>query len=391
MIPRMQNLKTQQSLFLFGARGTGKSTLLSCLFGQKNHILWINLLDYKQESVFSKTPDRLSFLIAENNSKIVIIDEVQKIPKLLDIVHKEIEKSYGKIKFIITGSSARKLKKGKANLLAGRAVAYYLYPFSVFELKKKVNLQKTLQFGALPKLSHLGSQEEKILFLESYVQNYLKEEVLQEQLVRKIQPFKNFLEITAQLNGQIINYSKFAREIGSDHKTVQNYFSVLEDTLLGFHLFAYSPSARKQYQTAPKFYLFDLGVKRALENTLHIPLSPKTFAFGRAFEHFIFLECVKLNHYFKRRYKFYYCKTKSGLELDLLVKRAGKKDILIEIKSTDQIREDHIKSVKHFSSFWKAPHTTQVWSLDKDSQRISGVQCLHWKTALAKLFNQALV
>ena len=291
-----------------------------------------------------------------------------------------------KIKFIITGSSARKLKRGQANLLAGRAIAYYLYPFSVFELKKKITLQQTLQFGTLPKLSHLDSQKEKILFLESYVQNYLKEEVLQEQLVRKIHPFKNFLDIAAQLNGQTINYSKFAREISSDHKTVQNYFSVLEDTLLGFHLPAYSPSIRKQYQTAPKFYLFDLGVKRALEQTLEIPLNPKTFAFGQAFEHFIFLECVKLNHYLRKKYKFYYCKTKSGLELDLLVKRAGKKDILIEIKSTDQIREDHIKSVSHFSSFWKTPHTTQVWSLDEDSQRINKVQCFHWKTALAKLF-----
>lgn len=386
MIPRMQYLKTQQSLFLFGARGTGKSTLLHHLFGQNPRVLWVDLLDYKQENVFSKTPDRLSFLIAENNYKTVIIDEVQKVPKLLDIVHKEIEKSRGKIKFIITGSSARKLKRGQANLLAGRAIAYYLYPFSIFELKKKTTLQQALRFGALPKLSNLASQKEKILFLESYVQNYLKEEVLQEQLVRKIQPFKNFLEITAQLNGQTINYSKFAREIGSDHKTIQNYFSILEDTLLGFHLPAYSPSMRKQYQTAPKFYLFDLGVKRVLENTLTTPLNPKTFAFGQTFEHFILLECVKLNHYFKRRYKFYYCKTKNGMELDLLIKRAGKKDILVEIKSTDQIRMDHIKPVKHFSSLWKTPHTAQIWSLDEDSQKIKGVQCLHWKTALEKLF-----
>ena len=332
MIPRKQYLKTQQSLFLFGARGTGKSTLLQNLFGEKKRVLWIDLLNYKQENFFSKNPDRLSFLIAENNNSIVVIDEIQKVPKLLDIVHKEIEKSRGKIKFILTGSSARKLKRGQANLLAGRAIAYFLYPFSIFELKEKFNLKQALCFGTLPKLFSLPSQAEKILFLENYVQNYLKEEVLQEQIIRKIQPFKNFVEITAQLNGQTINYSKFAREIGSDHKTVQNYFSVLEDTLLGFFLPAYNPSMRKQYQTAPKFYLFDSGVKRALENTLDTVLHPKTFAFGQAFEHFILLECVKLNHYLKRRCQFYYCKTKSGLELDLLVKRAGKKDILVEIK-----------------------------------------------------------
>ena len=385
MIPRLQSLKTKQNLLLFGARGTGKSTLLKKLFPSKGS-LWIDLLDYKQESSLSKNPDRLSFLLKGQSFQRVIIDEIQKIPKLLDIVHKETEKNK-KIQFIMTGSSARKLKRGQANLLAGRAIASYLYPLSFFELKKNFNLLKYLQFGGLPKLSNLNSKSEKLLFLESYVQNYLKEEILQEQIIRKIQPFKNFLEVIAQINGQIINYSKFSREVGVDHKTIQNYFSVLEDTLLGFFLPAYHRSIRKQQQKSPKFFLFDLGVKRALEGTTAIPLKPGTYAFGSAFEHFIFLECYKLNHYFRKGYKFSYLKTKDGLEIDLIVQRPGKQDILVEIKSSTEIREEHTKKLSHISSSWNKPCEMQAWSQDTQTQKIKKVKCLHWKTGLKTLFN----
>ncbi len=386
MVKRHQQLKTTQSLFLFGARGTGKSTLLQKLFSPEKS-LWIDLLSYKQEMAFSKNPDRLSFLIAENQYKTVIIDEVQKVPKLLDVVHREIEKNK-KLKFVMTGSSARKLKRGQANLLAGRAISYELYPFSCFELGKKFRLNEVLNFGSLPKVSNLTSKKEKLLFLESYAQSYLKEEVLQEQLVRKIQPFRNFLEIAAQLNGQIINYSKFARQTHSDHKTIQNYFSILEDTLIGFFLPAYHRSVRKQQQKAPKFYLFDLGVKKALENNLVSVLRPRTFAFGQAFEHFIILECFKLNHYFRRNYNFSYLKTKDGLEVDLIIQRPGKKDLLVEIKSTDTIRTDQIRKIKNISLDWPKPCEAQAWSMDPSAQNIEGVRCFPWKQALKKLFYQ---
>ena len=385
MIPRLQNLKTKQNLLLFGARGTGKSTLLKALFPKKGS-LWIDLLDYKQESSLSKNPDRLSFLLKGNSFQRVIIDEIQKIPKLLDIVHKETEKNK-KIQFIMTGSSARKLKRGQANLLAGRAIASYLYPLSCFELKKNFNLLKYLQFGALPKLSNLNPRSEKLLFLESYAQTYLKEEILQEQIIRKIQPFKNFLEVTAQINGQILNYSKFSREVGVDHKTIQNYFSVLDDTLLGFFLPAYHRSIRKQQQKSPKFFLFDLGVKKALERTTAIPLKPGTYAFGSAFEHFIILECHKLNHYFRKGYKFSYLKTKDGLEIDLIVQRPGKKDVLVEIKSTTEIREEHTKKLYHISASWDKACKMQVWSRDTQAQTIKKVKCLYWKTGLKTLFS----
>ena len=384
MIPRLQNLNTSQSCFLFGARGTGKSTLLNKLFPIQN-TLWIDLLNYKQESALSKNPDRLSFLIARGNFKRVIIDEIQKIPKLLDIVHKETEKRK-KIQFIMTGSSARKLKRGQANLLAGRAIAYYLYPFSCFELENKFRLLPYLQLGGLPRLLDLPSHKEKALFLESYVQNYLKEEILQEQIIRQIQPFKNFLEVSAQINGQIINFSKCAREVGVDHKTIQNYFSVLEDTLTGFFLPAYHRSVRKQQQKSPKFFLFDTGVQRALAGHLTLPLKPNTYAFGRAFEHFIIMECHKLNHYFGKRYRFSYLKTKEGQEMDLIIQRPGQKDILVEIKSAKEVREEHIKTLKRLSHDWLSPAELQLWSLDFEEQRIQNIHCLYWKKALKRLF-----
>ena len=384
MIPRFQRLQTSQSLFLFGARGTGKSTLLQQLFSAKE-VLWIDLLNYKEENALAKNPDRLSSLISGNPYTTIVIDEIQKIPRLLDVIHREMERNK-KLKFVMTGSSARKLKRGQGNLLAGRAVACQLFPLSAFELKKKFHLENFLQFGGLPQLLNLSSDDEKILFLDTYVHNYLKEEILQEQIIRNIQPFKNFLEIISQLNGQIINYSKFARETGSDHKTIQNYFSVLEDTLLGFFLPAYSRSIRKQQQKSPKFYLFDTGVKKALNSTLTIPIRPGIFGYGEDFEHFIILECLKLNHYLKKFYKFSYCKTKSGLEVDLIIQRPGKKEVLVEIKSTNEIRRDHIQKIKKFSSSWSVEHITQVWSLDKSRQIIEGIECLYWEEGLKKLF-----
>ena len=358
---------------------------MKMLFPSKKS-LWIDLLDYRQENRLSKNPDRLSFLLKGNSFQRVIIDEIQKVPKLLDIIHKEIERNKN-IQFVMTGSSARKLKRGQANLLAGRAVACYLHPLSCFELGMNFSLTRYLQFGGLPKLLSLKSKKERVLFLESYVQNYLKEEILQEQLVRKIQPFKNFLEIVAQINGQIINYSKLSREAGVDHKTIQSYFSVLEDTLVGFFLPAYHRSVRKQQQKAPKFFLFDLGVKKTLEGTSVIPLKSGTYAFGSAFEHFILLECHKLNHYFRKGYRFFYLKTKDGLEIDLIIQRPGKRDVLVEIKSAEEIRQEHTKTIRNIASAWDRPCEMQVWSRDSQVQKINRVKCLPWQEALKMLFN----
>ena len=352
----------------------------------KRHVLWIDLLDNRQYHTLLQNPERLLNQIeAAPKLKTVVIDEVQKIPRILDTLHQAIEK-FKTLRFVLTGSSARKLLRGQANLLAGRAINFYLYPLSCFELGNNFNLLQHIQFGGLPQTISLKSKKEKSLFLETYVHTYLKEEIMQEQLVRNLQPFKSFLDMAAQLNGQPINYARFARHTHSDPKSIQNYFSVLEDTLIGFFIPPYSRSVRKQQLQAPKFYFFDTGVKRALDDTLDVPIKPQNFSFGHAFEHFILTECVKLNHYFRCRYKFSYCKTKSGAEIDLIVQRPRKKDLLVEIKSTSCVGPEPIKKLQRLASTWPVPHEAELWSCDPNEQKAAGVRCLPWQMALRRLF-----
>ena len=289
MIQRIPRLSTRNSFFLFGARGTGKSTLIEQKYHSKK-TLWIDLLLYEEEEKFSQNPDELLFILNKKKYQKVVIDEIQKVPKLLDVIQKIMREKSG-IQFIMTGSSARKLKRGAGNLLAGRAFQYYLFPFSIFELDEKVDLNHILKFGTLPEVFQKKSQSDKKEFLKSYVQTYLKEEIVSEQIIRKLNPFRNFLRVAAQQSGQIINYSNISQDVGADDKTVKNYFSILEDTLLGFFLPHYHRSIRKQQRQSPKFYFFDTGVKRALDKQLESPLVKNTYSYGNAFEHRVLLEC----------------------------------------------------------------------------------------------------
>ena len=226
MVGRIQKLSKINSLFLFGARGCGKSTLIKHLFPTES-MLWIDLLKAEDEELYRRDPDQLSYQIKQLKPKKVFIDEIQKIPKLLDIVHIEIENN-PKIQFILTGSSARKLKRASANLLAGRAIDYYLFPLSTFEFGDKFNLNQVLRFGSLPKLLHLKTADLKSDYLRAYTRTYLKEEILQEQIVRNIDPFQNFLEIAAQANSRILNYSKISKDLGVDGNRQNSIFLIWE-------------------------------------------------------------------------------------------------------------------------------------------------------------------
>ena len=384
MIYRIQKLHRFHSFFLFGARGTGKSTLLRQAF-KSQKTLWIDLLNDDEEEKFSRNPGELSSILANGRYKRVIIDEIQKVPKILDII--QIELSHTNTpQFIMTGSSAKKLKRGLGNLLAGRAFTYHLYPLTAFELGDRFNLIEALNFGSLPGLLNLSSKKDKQEFLRSYVRTYLKEEIRLEQFLRKLDPFKDFLEVAAQQNGQVINYSSIANDVGVDYKTVINYFALLEDTLLGFFLPAFHHSIRKQQRLASKFYFFDIGVKRALDRTITLGLAQRTYAFGNAFEHLIVLEVFRLNEYYKKDYKFSYLRTKNGCEIDLIIQRPGKKDVLVEIKSVDLIKEKHLKHLLSLQKDWKVPCEIQAWSLESQAKKIKGVKCLFWKDALQALF-----
>lgn len=383
MIRRAIKPLKSNSFFLFGPRGTGKTTYLKSYF-KNEAVIWIDLLDPATEERYATNPGDLTREIEAKRgaSPWVVIDEVQKVPKLLDLVHHHIEASG--CKFALTGSSARKLKRGAANLLAGRAFVNYLFPLTHLELGGQFDCVAALRWGTLPKVVQLPSDEGKTAFLRAYALTYLKEEVWGEQIIRRIDPFRKFLEVAAQTNGQIVNYTNIARDVGVDTKTVQSYFTILEDTLIGFLLEPYHRSVRKRQRQNPKFYFFDCGVKRALDRTLGQSLPPRTYGFGQAFEHLVLLEAHRLNTYFQRDYRFGYLQTKDGAEIDLLIERPGKPLALVEIKSAEQVDERSTRSLEHFLPAFKGAEAYCL-SLDPRPKRIGAVAALPWQEGLATI------
>lgn len=384
MIHRIPKLSKSNSFFLFGARGSGKSNLISEHFKDESNILSIDLLKSEWEDDLLKNPDELIQIIDQQVKKPqwVVIDEVQKIPKLLDTVHHLIETR--RIKFALTGSSARKLKRGSANLLAGRAFSFELFPLTHLELKNQFDLNKYLSYGGLPALTHLQSQEDVHLYLRSYISTYLKEEIQAEQIVRNLKPFRIFLDIAAQMNAKIVNYSKIGNDIGVDTKTVQNYFEILRDTHIGILLNAHEESLRKRQRINPKFYYFDTGVARSLNRRLNVPLLESTFEYGDLFEQFIILEMHRLNSYFSLDFQFSYLKTNNELEIDIIIDRPGLPKVYVEIKSTknnSQIDLKNLISIKKTN-----PHGEYIClSNDLKNHIVDGISLLHWKKGLHEL------
>jgi predicted AAA+ superfamily ATPase len=382
MYKRSVNILKSNSFFMFGARGTGKSSLLRSEF-QGPRVLWIDLLHPETEALFIESPGRLSEQISRQSAtpEWVVIDEVQKAPKLLDIVHLEIE--HRKIKFALTGSSARKLKRGSANLLAGRAFLNHLYPLTHRELSKDFDLESVLAWGSLPKTFQLQTKEEKAEFLKAYVHVYLKEEVLQEQLVRNTEAFRKFLPISAQMNGKIINFNAIAKDLHVDWTTVKTYFEILEDTWLGFFLPPFSRSLRKQQIKSSKFYMFDIGIQRALENMLTVPPTSGQMI-GPLFEQFIILELHRLNDYLRKDYRYSYLATQGGLEVDLVIERPGQRPCLVEIKSSHEVRDDHLRALRELSQEFPE-FDAMCLCRERFARKVGNVLITPWEQGIAEL------
>lgn len=389
MFTRLRKFFAKKSFFLFGPRGTGKSTLLKERF-KAEECLWLDLLDTSVEDQFFRNPTDLYAIVQALpiSNKYVIVDEIQKVPPLLDEVHRLIEET-DKI-FILTGSSARKLKRGGANLLAGRAFVYHLFALSCFEIGTQFDLEKALHFGTLPEIFSLENDEERGYYLRSYADTYLKEEISNEQLVRKLPPFRRFLEVAAQCNGKIINFANIANDVGVDAKTIKEYFSILEDTMIGFFLESYHNSFRKRLVEKPKFYFFDTGVVRTLSRRLSVPLTPKTAAYGEAFEHYIILEFSRLCSYFQPDYRLSFLRTSGDVEIDLVIERPGKSLLCIEIKSSNSINENDIGS---FSRLTKDIPDCEaiVLSQDRFAKQFGHVKCYPWYEGLKEIFPEALI
>ncbi len=381
------------SFLLLGARGTGKTWLLEEEF-RKDAILWINLLKNQDYLRYQSKPSTLRNEIAESLSGVgsdvawVIIDEVQRVPQLLNEVHALMEDKefQSKFHFGLSGSSARKLKRGGSNLLAGRALLNHLYPLLSTEISEKFNLDETLSWGALPALVKQSDPVVRREQLETYVAVYLREEIREEQIVRNLDPFTRFLEVAAQTSGKIVNYSKIGRDCNVDSRVVSRYFQILEETLLGQFLLPYHRSIRKQQGQSPKFYFFDLGVMRALEGTLDLEVKKGSYGYGRLFEHFFIWEVIKRNSYTRKRYKLFYLVTKDGEEVDLIIERNNKSTILIEIKSGT---DPNISDAKHLLRMQPNFPKSEVWVVSQieHPRQEKGVRFLKWESALAELFD----
>jgi len=345
MFKRFINPTKSKSYFLFGPRQTGKSTFVRSLLTEKD--LYIDLLPQRNYLNYAKNPgylrEEIFAHIKKDKNFTCVIDEIQKIPSLLDEVHELIESH--KIKFILTGSSSRKLRRGAANLLAGRAYTYYLFPLTYNELGNIFELEKALKIGTLPVL--WDNKDEDIReFLISYSETYLREEIAQEGLVRNIGPFSNFLDIAAANDGEIVNYSNIARECSVSVKTVQQYYQILEDTFLAFKIPGWNKSQRKRLVTHPRYYLFDSGITNALAHTSGQELNHVIR--GRRFEQFFITQLMALISYQRLDCQLYYWRTNHGSEVDLLICRGSKILCALEIKSSKVIVKEKLSGLINF-------------------------------------------
>jgi predicted AAA+ superfamily ATPase len=320
----------KKSFFLFGPRATGKTTLIDTTL---NDALVIDLLEARTFTSLLKDPGRLEEMI-DDPSRIIVIDEVQKLPSLLDEVHRLIQKK--RVRFLLTGSSARKLKHGAANLLAGRAREARLFPLTSEEIET-FDLTRLINHGGLPEIYDGNDPDED---LTAYVDTYLREEIKAEAVTRNVAAFSEFLDAAALANGQEINYERFASDLQVSPSTLKNYFQILEDTLIGFRLPGYTATKKRKATTRSKFYLFDLGVARHLAKGSRIIEGSK--AFGDAFEHFIILEIRAWLSYRRRSEQLRYWRSTSQFEVDALIGE----DVAIEIKSSDMPSEKYLRGLR---------------------------------------------
>lgn len=369
----------QISFFLFGPRQTGKSTLLDNLL-KENNTLKIDLLDNTTALRYKTKPElfksELKTFIKENKKPNIFIDEVQKIPELLDMVHLIMHK-HKQARFILSGSSARKLKRGGANMLGGRAIEYHLYPLTFLELNDQFQLQKVLTRGSLPAIYDLESSIVSDV-LYSYITTYLKEEIIDEAIVRQIAPFNRFLELAADHNGQLINYANIASDVGISSKTIQAYFQILEDTLICYRVLPYIRGARKRLKKQSKYYFFDIGISNALcKNNLHESL-PGSILYGRQFEHFIFLEILRLAHYYKIPVSIYHWRDSNDNEVDFVIETT-KGLMAIEVKSKEIVNKKDLKGLTRFGKDY--PHA-QMFCVSRSPQKykIETINVVPWKT-----------
>ena len=362
-----------ESLFLWGARQTGKSTLLKAQYPGS---IYFDLLlsDLYGDLLRNPAILRETILAAEDPSLLVIIDEIQRIPALLNEVHWLITNK--NIRFILSGSSPRKILRSGSNLLGGRALRFELYPLIYKEIPD-FNLIRALNHGLLPR--HYLSKNPKKLN-SAYVGSYLHDEIMAEAKIRNIASFSRFLEVASFSNGEIVNYTNIATECGVSSPSIKEYFQILEDTLIGRFLPSYQKKPKRKVIQAPKFYFFDVGIANFLAKQNLI--EPESKVFGKAFEHYLYHEIYVHSKYSGLEYPISYWRTTSQIEIDFVL---GNNEVGIEVKASKLANNRHLKGLKQFSDEYQVKKLILI-SNDPRPRKIGNIYILPWKIFLDKLW-----
>lgn len=368
---KMQDAENE-SVFFFGARQTGKTTLLKQLFP---HARYYDLLKSEEFERLSRRPQLLREELQDfPENELVIIDEIQKLPLLLDEVHWLMTNK--NIRFVLTGSSARKLRRGGVNLLGGRALVNNFYPLVSTEIDD-FSIDRAVNNGMLPR-HYLVSDASKRL--GGYVGLYLQTEIMEEAVVRNLPSFNRFLEAAALTSGEILVYSNVAADCGVSSVTVKSYFEILVDTLFGYIVPSYTKTVKRRLVQSPKFYLFDVGVANHLMHRSHLKQgSPE---YGHAFEHFIMQEIIAYLGYHGRSGELAYWRTKNGIEIDAVL---GDADVGLEIKSSTEVKDSQLKGLRSFGEDYQHARLIAV-SNDMYRRRKDRVEIIPVKEFLADLW-----
>ena len=374
MFIREQNFSgiDAESAFLWGARQTGKSTLLRMMFPG---VLYFDLLLSDVFNRFLSNPALLRETVeADYSSSPVIVDEIQRIPSLLNEVQWLIVNRNRQ--FILSGSSPRKIVRSGGNLLGGRALRYELYPLIYREIPD-FDLLRALNNGLLPRM-YLSDKPARLL--SAYIGSYLRDEIMAEARIRNISSFSRFLEAAAFSNGEIVNYSNIATDCGVSSPTIKEYFQILEDTMTGRFLPSYQKKPKRRVIVAPKFWFFDIGIANYLLKRGKITAGSE--AFGKAFEHFIYHELYSHSHYSGINYPLSFWRTSSQTEVDFIL---GDNEVAVEVKATEQANEKHLKGLKSFASEYNTKRLILV-SNDNLPRKTGNISILPWRVFLEKLW-----
>ena len=368
--------KSTKSILLLGPRQVGKSTLIDSLKPE----LIINLADEMELLTYSMKADELKKLIELKKPKTVFIDEVQRLPKILNSIQSIIDNNK-KIKFYLTGSSARKLKRGGANLLPGRVINYNLGPLTSGELNYELNSDKALSLGTLPEIYTHKNEKEALKILKSYVANYIKEEIKAEALTRNLESFARFMLECSLNNSQFVDYTKMSNRAKISRHAIPRYFEILEDTLIGFRIFPFEPLVQSENLIKhPKFYFFDVGIYNSLVGNFTASLD----RVGVLAEQLIFNQLLHSAWAKDKDIKISSFRTRGGVEVDFIVELEGH-IIGIEVKYSDNVITDDCEPLLYFQKAHGKCKDLYIFHFGVVEKKMGAVKSLPWQKGLKEL------